>query len=92
MGKQRDWHRIIEQWSKSGLSQSAYCRQQQLSISSFNQQLRKHRAAHEATPNFIELSTGESVHIEIVVSQRVVVRLPKDVSATRLSECVRCLI
>lgn len=91
MRKAKDWERIIEDWRRSGLTQSAYCREKQLSLSSFNNRLRKQKPAHVEPRHFVELSTGEPEYVEILTNNRVVIRLPKDVSAARVSELVQCL-
>jgi len=43
MGTKADWSKQIENWQRSGLSQAAYCRQQDLPYQYFTAQLAAYR-------------------------------------------------
>lgn len=75
--KQRYWQRYIEQWSQSGLSQAAYCRERNLKIKSFTyfkSRLKKKNLPVQfvqvpvepvRAPSFLKLNIGSSFHIDI---------------------------
>jgi len=60
----RYWRLQFEQWTASGLSQSAYCRQHNLSLSTFNSWLRKLRSSTKPKP-VIEAVPVEFAEVEV---------------------------
>ncbi len=75
--RQRYWQRHIEQWSQSGLSQAAYCRERNLKIKSFTyfkSRLKKKNLPVQfvqvpvepvRVPYFLKLNIGSSFQIDI---------------------------
>jgi len=74
--KQRYWRHHIEQWSQSGLSQAAYCRERNLKIKSFTyfkSRLEKNLPVQFVqvpvdpvrVPSFLKLNVSSSFQIEI---------------------------
>ena len=75
--KQRYWQRYIDQWSQSGLSQAAYCREHKLKIKSFTyfkSRLKKKNLPVQfvqvpvesvRVPYFLKLNIGSSFQIDI---------------------------
>ncbi len=75
--KQRYWQRYIDQWSQSGLSQAAYCREHKLKIKSFTyfkSRLKKKNLPVQfvqvpvepvRVASFVKLNVGSSFQIEI---------------------------
>jgi len=74
--KQKYWQRHIEQWSQSGLSQAAYCREHKLKIKSFTyfkSRLKKNLPVQFVqvhvepvqAPLFLKLNIGSSFQVEI---------------------------
>jgi len=74
--KQKHWQRHIEQWSQSGLSQAAYCREHKLkskSFTYFKSRLKKNLPVQFVqvpvepvrVPSFVKLNVGSSFQIEI---------------------------
>jgi hypothetical protein len=75
--KQMYWQSHIEQWSQSGLSQAAYCRESNLKIKSFTyfkSRLKKKNLPVQfvqvpvepvQTPSFLKLNIGSSFQVEI---------------------------
>jgi hypothetical protein len=75
--KQKYWQRHIEQWSQSGLSQAAYCREYNLKIKSFTyfkSRLKKNLPVQfvqvpvepvQLLSSFLKLNIGSSFQIDI---------------------------
>ena len=75
--KQKYWQRHIEQWSQSGLSQAAYCREYNLKIKSFayfKSRLKKNLPVQfvqvpvepvQLLSSFLKLNIGSSFQIDI---------------------------
>jgi hypothetical protein len=93
------WKTHINAWQSSGLSQAAYCRQHQLTYTSFSARLSEFRAeaksASSAPPVLLP------VHVQPLPSSKVNLilhharghrlELPAGVSASWLAELWRCL-
>jgi hypothetical protein len=74
--KQKYWQHHIEEWSQSGLSQAAYCREYNLKIKSFvyfKSRLKKNLPVQFVqvpiepvpAPSFLKLNIGSSFQIDI---------------------------
>lgn len=92
MHKKRDWKSIVGDWKESGLTQSEYCRKHGLSGSALSVNARKYKPTTFQMSNFIELAAPDHERIEIVVGDRIKVRLPLSTSCDRISELVSCLV
>ena len=97
MAISKHWITHIEAWQRSGLSQAAYCRQQQLNAKSFSGRLRHYRELGLSTlPEIIPVQvTEEEPHtlpqVLILTVQGCRLELPASVSAHWLSQLMRCL-
>ena len=97
MALSKHWITHIEAWQRSGLSQAAYCRQQQLNAKSFSGRLRLYREPGRSTPpEVIPVQvTEEEPHILpqvlVLTTQGCRLELPATVSAQWLSQLMRCL-
>jgi hypothetical protein len=87
------WKNHIETWQSSGLSQAAYCRQQDLNIHTFSSQLYAFRSqCATKSPTLIPVQIQhppESMVLQLVQGHRL--ELPASVSAQWLAELLRCL-
>jgi hypothetical protein len=88
------WTNHIMDWQRSGLKQSAYCRQQGLNVSTFAARLSEYRKQHQGTlPALIpvELKPSSSGVIRLKHAQGHQLELPLSISAPWLAELLRCL-
>lgn len=93
------WTTHINAWKSSGLSQAAYCRQHQLTYTTFSARLSELRAQVKSSPSApavllpIHVQPHPSPEVGLVLhhakGHRLV--LPVGVSATWLAELLRCL-
>ena len=88
MRKRIDWESHINEWRGSGKSQSRYCREAQISLSSFQYQ-KSALERCQVSQDFVEV--GGTGSIEFVVGEKLIVRVPLDTSPSRLSELAKCL-
>ena len=65
------WRRVLETWSRSGVSQTAFCREQGLSRNAFTYWKRQMGIASRRRGGFVELRS----RLEPVVSRKVEIRL-----------------
>lgn len=85
------WQKHVKQWEGSGMSQSAYCRRESISLTSFCN-WKKRFEDQTGKEQFVEIGKDSSTDkIEILLSSGTIVRLPLDVSASRLQEIAKCL-
>lgn len=86
-----EWRERIALWASSGQSQAAYCRERQISLSSF--QYYKSIFDKEANrPEFVEIGNKEKEgSIDFIVSKKLTVRVPFTTPASRISELAQCL-
>jgi hypothetical protein len=87
------WRQHIEAWQSSGLSQAAYCAQQQINVRTFTARLSDSRklpstGSTALIPVHIELSAAAIVFIH---AQGHRVELPPSVSASWVAELLQCL-
>jgi hypothetical protein len=93
------WLTHINAWQSSGLSQAAYCRQHQLTYSTFSARLCEFRAQAKSSPPAqpvllpIHVQPPASPEVGIVLHHAKGHRLelPASVSAPWLAELLRCL-
>jgi hypothetical protein len=93
------WQTHIEAWQSSGLSQAAYCRQHQLTYTTFSARLCEFRA--QAKSLSLEQPVLLPIHVQTPASPEVGMvlhhgnghrlELPATVSAPWLAELLRCL-
>lgn len=90
------WLTHINAWQNSGLSQAAYCRQHQLTYSTFSARLCEFRAQAKSSPPVllpIHVQPSPSPEVGMVLhhAQGHRLELPVSVSASWLAELWRCL-
>lgn len=93
------WKAHINAWQSSGLSQAAYCRQHQLTYSTFSARLCEFRAQSKTSP--LAPSVLLPIHVQPPLSLEASLvlhharghrlELPAGVSASWLAELWRCL-
>jgi hypothetical protein len=94
MALSKHWLNHIEAWQSSGLSQTAYCRQQGLNSHSFAARLSDYRrsrllAASALIPIQVQAPVIESLVLHHNKGHRL--ELPPAISSTWLAELLRCL-
>lgn len=93
------WKTHIDAWQSSGLSQAAYCRQHQLTYSTFSARLCEFRARAKSSPPApplllpIHVKPPPSPEVSLVLhpARGHRLELPAGVSASWLAELWRCL-
>jgi len=93
------WKTHIDAWQNSGLSQAAYCRENQLAFSTFSARLRELRAQATTSPSLppallpIHVQPQSSPEAGLVLRHAKGHRLelPAGVSTSWLAELWRCL-
>lgn len=93
------WKTHINAWQSSGLSQAAYCRQHQLTYTTFSARLCEFRAQAKSSPSAppvllpIHVQRHPSPEARLVLHHALGHRLelPAGVSASWLAELWRCL-
>jgi hypothetical protein len=88
------WHRHIEAWQRSGLSQVEYCAEQQINVRTFTARLSDYRKLPKTSsaaliPVHIEPSAAAGIVFTHAQGHRL--ELPASVSAKWLAELLRCL-
>lgn len=88
------WRQHIEGWQRSGLSQVAYCAQQQINVRTFTARLSDYRKLPAAgstalIPVHIEPSVAAAIVFTHAQGHRL--ELPPSVSARWVAELLRCL-
>jgi hypothetical protein len=93
------WKTHIDAWQSSGLTQAAYCRQHQLTYTTFSARLCEFRAQAKTSPSALPLLLPIPVQSQSSPEASLVLRhargyrleLPAGVSASWLAELWRCL-
>lgn len=88
------WRQSIEAWRSSGLSQAAYCAQEQINVRTFSARLsdyRKLSAADTATLIPVQIKPTAAAAIVFTHAQGHRLELPASVSASWVAELLRCL-
>ena len=87
------WHRHIERWRRSRLSQQKYCEENKIKKSTFLYWVRKISKTKRHN-RFIELSLGELLqdHIEIVFKEEFKIRLRNNFNPELLIEIINTLV
>lgn len=90
------WRQHIEGWQRSGLSQVAYCAQQQINVRTFGARLSEYRKFLEsASAPLIPVQVAPSGPVDAVIVFTHVqghrLTLPASVSANWVAELLRCL-
>lgn len=93
------WLTHINAWQSSGLSQAAYCRQHQLTYTTFSARLSKFRVQAKSIssapavllPIHVQPQPSSEVSLVLHHAKGHRLELPADVSATWLAELWRCL-
>ena len=93
------WKAHINAWQSSGLSQAAYCRQHQLTYTTFSARLCEFRAQAKTSPSApplllpIHVQPQSSPEVSLVLhhARGHRLELPAGVSASWLAELWRCL-
>jgi hypothetical protein len=88
------WKKHIETWQSSGLSQAAFCRQQNLNANTFSSRLHAFRSqcatkSPTLIPVQIQHTLSETLVLQLVEGHRL--ELPTTISAQWLAELLRCL-
>jgi hypothetical protein len=96
MALSKQWLNHIEAWQGSGLTQSAYCRQQGLNTHTFAARLseyRKHRPSSPPAliPVQVQNLAPPAERLVLHGSQDYRLELPSTVDAAWLAELLRCL-
>ena len=95
MGKAAFWRRHLAAWRDSGLSQAAYCRRQDISLSSFGY-WRGKRDAVPASPALLPLVVSpvpsSMDRIEVTLPNGLQVRLPSGSDAADWIPMIRALM
>jgi hypothetical protein len=94
MGITTKWRQHIEAWQGSGLSQAAYCAEQQINVGTFSARLSDYRKSPKTSSAALI-----PVHVEPPATTAIVfthaqghrVELPASVSAKWLADLLRCL-
>jgi hypothetical protein len=94
MALSANWINHIETWQSSGLSQAAYCRQQDLNAHTFSSQLHAFRSQHATeSPTLIPVQIrhplSEAMVLQLAHGHRL--ELPATVSVQWLVDFLRCL-
>lgn len=95
MALSKQWLDRIEAWQSSGLTQSAYCRQQGLNTHTFAARLSDYRKRTMSPPALIPVQvqslTPPAERLVLHGSQGYRLELPSTVDAAWLAELLRCL-
>jgi hypothetical protein len=88
------WRQHIEAWQRSGLSQAAYCAEQQLNVRTFTARLSDYRKLSRLDstaliPVQIKLAVTEVIVFTHAQGHRL--ELPASTSASWLAELLQCL-
>ncbi len=84
-----NWHRHLDRWQKSGLSQAEYCRRNDLSPAGF--QWHKGKQKREGTAFVPVRLKGQRRKITIGIGDSVRVELLRTFNATELADLIRSL-
>ena len=87
------WREHVGEWRAAGTSQAAYCREHSLSSSAF--QYWKGRLGRESLSGFVEVSQPikrPGAVIDILVDERVRVRVAEDVGPQHLRTVLRTIL
>lgn len=95
-GKREQWSARVAQWRDSGLSQTAYCREHGLSVSSFGYWRRRlHAAAGEGVgrvlPIVVAASPADAASLRVQLPGGVWLHLSDQADPVRVSALVRAL-
>ena len=88
------WRHHIEAWQRSGLSQAAYCAEQQINVRTFTARLsddRKLPAAVSSALIPVQVEQAPTGAIVFKHAQGHRLELPASVSANWVAELLRCL-
>ena len=87
------WITHIEAWQRSGLKQSAYCRQQGLNENTFAARLSEYRKQQSPLPALlpVQLQASGSGVMVLKHAKGHQVDMPLSTSASWLAELLRCL-
>lgn len=88
MRNREKWRKALEEWELSGESQAGFCRERNLSLSSF-QYYKSIFGKESPQSEFVEIGGEES--IEFIVSEKLTVRVPSNTSSARIAELAECL-
>lgn len=96
MALSKQWLDHIAAWQDSGLTQSAYCRQQGLNTHTFTARLSEYRKRGPSSPPAlipvqVQLTPPPAEHLVLHCGQGHRLELPSTVSAAWLAELLRCL-
>ena len=87
------WRKHIAAWRSAGTSQAAYCREHSLASSAF--QYWQGRLERESLSGFVEVSPPTKRHsglIDILVDERVRIRVAEDVGPEHLRTVLRTIL
>ena len=97
MAISKHWLNHIERWQRSGLSQAAYCRKNNLNANSFTGRLSEFRkqvnsCAPELIPVQVKVDEEPlSTHTLVLTVNNCRLELPMQVSTQWLADLLRCL-
>jgi hypothetical protein len=96
-GKAAFWRRHLAAWRDSGLSQAAYCRQQDVSLSSFGywhgkRDAKPSPATRALLPIVVSAVSTPMDRIEVALPNGLQVHLPLGSDATRWVPMIRALM
>ena len=95
--QRHDWAKHIKQWQESGLSQSEYCRQNNLSVKLFSLRKRKILNSKPDTKKFIKISppvntdSSFSYEYEIILQGNIRIRVSRDFNPEKTKNLIRVL-
>ena len=96
--KRRFWEEHLSQWEASGLSQSEYCRQNDLKLHCFLYWRKRQRATVESTVSLVELPRQEGTvfcfgsALSLVINNRYRIEIHKGFDPALLDGVIRVLM
>lgn len=97
-GSKFDWINTIEQWRTSGLSQSAYCRLNNINYQQFTYHRYKHNTKSKVKPKLIPVKmvpnhspTSSLNHLILDYPSGIKLSIPMDVDPIALKALLSCL-